>query len=204
MQQINLYVAELRPQKDWLAAKYLLAALFGIFFVLFMMHYIKSHEVSRLEASLEEKQLVLKALEIELDKSKSASAPSSRADIEQNIVNLEQKITSRERLARLIQGQTVGESFSFQKAMTALAESATPRVSLNQFTFSEGGRLVEMRGVGMETFDVPELFGKLRRVEPLSQAQFGLLRIGSTNAAGNIEFTMGYDGSKSFSTAVEQ
>lgn len=203
MQQINLYVAELRPQKDWLAAKYLAAALFGILFVLFMMHYIKSHEVNKLEISLEEKQLMLKALEIELDKSKSATAPSSKADIEQSIANLEQKITSRERLARLIQGQTVGENFSFQKAMVALSENSTPRVSLTQFTFSEGGKLVEMRGVGMQTFDVPELFGKLRLVEPLNQAQFGLLRIGSTNAAGNIEFTMGYDGSRSYSEAVK-
>lgn len=202
MQQINLYVVELRPQKDWLAGKYLASALFGIIFILFMMHYIKSHEVSTLEVSLEEKQLVLKALEIELDKSKSATVPSSRAEIEQNIASLEQKITSRERLARLIQGQTLGESFSFQKAMTALAENASPRVSLTQFTFSEGGKLVEMRGVGMQTFDVPDLFGKLRRASPLNQAQFGLLKIGSTNAAGNIEFSMGYDGSRSFS-AVE-
>lgn len=199
MQQINLYVAELRPQKDWFAAKYLSAALFGIVFILLMMHYIKSHEVSTLTASLEDKQLVLKALEIELDKSKNATAPSSRAEIEHKIAALEQKITSRERLARLIQGQTVSENFSFQKAMTALAEHSTSRVALTQFTFSEGGEYIEMRGVAMQTFDVPEFFGKLRRVAPLNQAQFGLLQIGGANAAGNIEFTMGYDGSQSFS-----
>ncbi|HEY7774077.1 MAG TPA: hypothetical protein VIC26_12910 [Marinagarivorans sp.] len=202
MQQINLYVAELRPSKDWFSAKYLASVLAGVVVVLMLMHYLKHYEVAKLETQLEEKQLVLRALEIELDKSKNAQRPSSRQDIESNIGKLQKKIASRERLANLIKGQTLDENFSFQSAMTSMAKHASTRVSLTQFTFSRGGKLIEMSGEAIRSYDVPEYLSALRADDAFSQSQFGLITIGNVKRSGNVQFSMGYNGTPSFSLTV--
>ena len=46
MQQINLYLPELRPQKDWFSAKYLSGVLLGVIFILFFIYYVKAYEVA--------------------------------------------------------------------------------------------------------------------------------------------------------------
>lgn len=199
MQQINLYVSELRPKKDWFSAKYLSSVLVGVVVVLMLIHFVKAREVSRLEELLDEKRLVLSALEIELDKSKTLQQPSSRKDIEASINALNQKISSRERLADLIKGQTLDENFSFHSAMTAMAKNASSRVSLEHFTFSRGGKLVEMSGEGIRSYDVPEYLSALRKEDVFAVSQFGLINIGNVKESGNVEFSMGYDGTPSFS-----
>lgn len=199
MQQINLYVSALQPKKDWFSAKYLASVLVGVVVVLMLIHFVKAREAGRLEELLDEKRLVLSALEIELDKSKTQQRPSSRKDIELNIENLHRKISSRERLTGLIKGQTLDENFSFHSAMTAMAAKASSRVSLEHFTFSRGGKLIEMSGEGIRSYDVPEYLSSLRKEEVFSVSQFGLIKIGNVKSSGNVEFSMGYDGTPSFS-----
>lgn len=202
MQQVNLYVEELRPQKDWFSAKYLSAVLLGVFVLLMLVQFVKTREAANLEAEIEEKTLVLNALEIELDKSKSATRPSSRAEIESSIIQLERKIISRERLSDLIQGQTLDENFSFHSAMRSMSTNGSSRVALNQFTFSRGGKLIEMQGDGLRSFDVPNYLNRLRKEDVFQSSKFGLINIGNVKESGNVEFKMGYDSAASFSVEV--
>lgn len=204
MQQVNLYLPELMPQKDWFSAKYLCGVFIGIIIILFVIHNVKTYKVNLLEQELEEKNLVLNALSIELDKSKGIKKPSSRQDIEMSIMMLERKIKSRERLVDLIQGQTVGEDFSFYTAMSAMARRSTSSVSLTKFTFSNGGKLIEMNGQGIHSYDIPYYLGLLRQEEIFSTSKFGLINIGNIKSNGGVDFFMGYDGSPSFSAVVDK
>jgi hypothetical protein len=199
MQQVNLYVSELQPRKDWLSAKYLFSFVLGVILVLTLIHNVKAREIRQFNKLLDEKQFVLKALEIELDKSKTSTRPSSREEIEANISELQQKIVSRERLSNLIKGQTLDENFSFHSAMTAMAESASVRVSLSRFTFSRGGKYIEMAGEGVKSYDVPAYLSSLREKSVFAKSQFGLITIGNVKSTGSVEFSMGYNGSNSFS-----
>lgn len=204
MQQVNLYLPELRPQKDWFSAKYLSFVFVGIILILVVIYNVKSYEVNQLEQELEEKNLVLNALSTELDKTKGIKKPSSKQDIELSIAMLERKIKSRERLVDLIQGQTVGEDFSFYNAMSAMAKNSTSKVSLAKFTFSSGGKLIEMDGEGINSYDIPHYLGLLRKEEIFSKSKFGLINIGNIKVNGGVDFSMGYDGSSSFSTVVDK
>ncbi len=204
MQQVNLYLPELKPQKDWFSAKYLSAIFAGVFFILLLVHYVKVYEVSQLEKELEEKNLVLDALGVELDKTKTIKTPNSRQDIEMSIALLEKKIKSRERLFNLIQGQTLGEDFSFHTAMKAMAVNSSKNLSISHFTFSYGGKLIEMSGEGLNAYDVPQYFGLLRKEAIFSKSKFGLIDIGNIKANGGVEFSMGYDGTTSFSVPVKK
>lgn len=204
MQQVNLYVVELRPKKDWFSAKYLSAIFLGAFVVLLLLNFVKGREVSRMQQDLEEKQLVLRALELELDKTKTSTRPSSRQEIEGQIALLQRKIDSRERLTTLIQGQTLDENFSFNSAMRAMAVNASSRVSVSQFTFSRGGKTIEMQGEGTRSYDVPEYLNRLRKEDVFKRSKFGLITIGNIKPSGNVEFSVGYGAASAYGKRGEQ
>ena len=193
MQQVNLFVAELRPKKDWLSAKYLSFVLGAFFILLFVIYIVKSQQIAQLEQELEEKQLVLNALSLELDKSKVSNRPSSKKELEGNISILKQKIASRERLAQLIQGQTLDEDFSFYSAMESLAEHANTNVQVVNFSFSRGGKFIEMSGIGSKPYAIPDYLNRLRVEESFSRSKFGLINIGNIKGDGHVEFSMGYE-----------
>lgn len=204
MQQINLYVSELRPRKDWFSSKYLTVVFIGFLTVLLLGNFIKSREVSALEDELNEKQLVLRALEIELEKSKLQPQQSSRAEIQKNIQLLQRKIGARERLSALIKGQAIDDNFSFHSAMISMAKNATSKVSIERFTFSKGGKYIEMNGEGARSYDVPIYLNNLRKDKVFGSSRFGLISIGNIKKSGNVDFSVGQDGSPSFGLRGEK
>lgn len=204
MQQINLYVTELRPQKDWFSAKYLSVMLVSIFTLLVLIDFVKLREVSFLNGSLNDKQLVLRALELEMDKSKTQKPTSNRQDIQIEIATLKEKISAREQLVALIKGQSINNNFSFYRALTVMSKTASNRVAIDSFTFSEGGQYIEMEGEGVRSFDVPDYINALRSDPVFATSTFGLVSIGNVKASGNVDFKVGYDGSPSFSRRSEK
>lgn len=204
MQQVNFYIKDLRPQTDWLSAKYLSVALLGVFLILVLMHFIKVREVDQLRSTLEDRQLALKALELDLDKVKTLKRPSSKVEIENSIVTLQRKIDSRKRLIELIQGQALDKSFSFFSAMNAMAVHASSRLSLNRFTYSYGGKLVEMQGEAISSSDVPAYMNRLRKDPVFKESDFGLIYIGNIKTPGGVDFSMGYKGESPFNLDVDE
>ena len=204
MQQVNLYVSELRPKKDWFSAKYLSVMLVSIFALLLLVNFVKLREVNFLTSSLNDKQLVLRALEIELDQSKAQKPISKREDIQLEITALKDKVRAREQLVALIQGQSVNKNFSFYRALIAMSKSASDRVSIESFTFSRGGEYIEIQGEGARSFYVPEYLNTLRKDAVFGSSTFGLISIGNIKASGNVDFKVGYDGSPSFSPRSEK
>lgn len=204
MQQINLYVNELRPQKDWFSAKYLSVIIVGIFTLLIVINFVKLREINSLKESLNDKQLVLRALELEIDKSKAQKPISNRQDIQIEIASLKEKINAREQLVTLIQGQSINNDFSFYRALMSMSKVASNRVSIDSFTFSQGGQYIEIEGEGARSFDVPEYINALRKDMVFSASTFGLISIGNVKASGNVDFKVGYDGSPSFSGRSEK
>jgi hypothetical protein len=203
MQQINLYVQELRPKRNWLSARYILVAFSIFMFSLVFLYWVNIQEYERLQLDREEKLLVLKGLEEELDRTKSGKKKSSKDDIEREISDLQLKVYSRERLVNLIQGQSMQAQFSFHAAIYAMAKSSSDRLSLDRFTFSESGRRIEMRGVAAMSYDVPEYLGKLKKEKVFENSQFGLMAITGSRQDGNVSFVMGYDRSNSLSARID-
>ncbi|MDZ7925158.1 MAG: hypothetical protein U5M23_14150 [Marinagarivorans sp.] len=203
MQQINLYVSELRPQKDWFSAKYLSVMLVSIFTLLVLIDFVKLREVSFLSESLNDKQLVLRALELEIDESKAQKPTSNRQEIQVEIDTLKEKISAREQLVTLIQGQSIN-NFSFYRALTVMSKTTNNRVAINSFTFSRGGQYIEMEGEGVRSFDVPDYINALRSDPVFATSTFGLVSIGNVKASGNVDFKVGYDGSPSFNRRSEK
>jgi hypothetical protein len=117
---------------------------------------------------------------------------------------LQRKIDSRERLTALIQGQTLDENFSFNSAMRAMALNGTPRVSVSQFNFSRGGKIIEMQGEGARSYDVPEYLNKLRKEEVFKRSKFGLISIGNIKPSGNVDFSVGYGTASAYGNRGEQ
>lgn len=188
MQQINLYLPEFRPKRDWLTFN--LSVIYVGALVACMLGYQlivwRSEQHWRERVTDAETQSQTLAEEVAQLKSKPAS--QSREAYEQKTAQLRATIANREALAQVIGGQAFGNRQGFSQYFRAISENWLEGIALTEFGLTHGGQFATLSGEATQAELVPLFIGGLRADAVFADARFGLLSL-QDSGEGTITFT---------------
>ncbi len=177
MQQINLYLPEFRPKRDWLSLENSLAMLL-VYLILMAFYHLSvtgaHHRLEQNVATLEEKVKTLAAQSAALKKKPSAA---ERALLENQVNNLRKSLKNRQALAKVIGGQSLGNREGFSRHLQALSSNMVKGVALQGFEFEQGGVTAALRGVAAKPEFVPLYVSQLQKAPVFTNTRFGTLTI---------------------------
>jgi hypothetical protein len=198
MQQVNLYLPELRPRRDW--PKWRDAVLVAAAFLALMLivQVIWTLRANAIGDQIDEREAALARMQARLDQLEPSVAVVNQS-FDLGIAQLEIAIANREKVRRVISGQNVGNSKGFHANMLTLARESRRDIALDHFSFSRGGGFVEMHGSTRDAEAVPLYLQRLKAAPAFDLARFGLLSVSSQSASSKrseaeaLEFSLGYD-----------
>jgi Tfp pilus assembly protein PilN len=177
MQQINLYLEEFKPKKEWATLEN------GLIVVLIMLLLI-GIEVAFKQASVKEESQKVVALDTELA-SLTASVESLKTKpntipthaLEEKIKQARANIEQRQRMTEWFKTQSFGNQTGFSRPLMALGQHLVPGVFLQEFGLQQGGEYVWMKGISERTEDVPLYVSRLQQDEQFKSSKFGRMVI---------------------------
>lgn len=190
MQQVNLYLKELRPKFDPFAARPLL--IFTGFFIgcLLLWAGIAQSRVTSMQAALDAAVSDVRNEEAKLSRLKVLGKPGDKIQLEDSTNQVRTALDNREFIKRLISSNTFGNDRGFSVLLTALSKAALKDLFLQEFGVSAGGRDVYLHGLTTRVDAVPEYIKILQQDAAMANVNFGILKLLKT-ANGQIEFSSG-------------
>ncbi len=177
MQQINLYLPELRPQTDYLSAGKCLAGVAALCLALVAVSISAVMEESRLSAELEAAQTKYEQIDADLKKLKQQPESPAKKQLERQIEAARAGLINRQRLAGVLQGETLGNSRGFSGQVRALSDFVPQGISLHYFALNAGGRQLHLSGQSLQADTIAAFLSQLRLQQAFAGTQFGELRV---------------------------
>lgn len=191
MQEINLYLPELQPQKIAFSARFGLFASIALILVLLGIQLVAIRSLNSLQASVETLENQRVATNDRLVKIKSNSLPSSAVLLDQRIAELRTQISDRKTVGQIIEWQNLGNEEGFAHVMESLARHSSPQFSLQRIRLSAGGKTLEMAGETRSAEAIPLYLQALQSEENLASTRFGLLSMGGDKPVK--KFSLGFE-----------
>lgn len=194
MQQVNLYLPELRPTREWLTANTVVFSVIGMVVILALVQITVTGSLKSFESNLVviENQQVASAARVE--KLKNSPLSSNRVVLEQRIEQLRTAIKSREFVGLIIEDQNLGNSEGFAAAMTGLARQSSDSIALSRIRFSAGGDAVELAGEIKRPEDIPLYLQRIQTEKSFFHSRFGLLSVAQEkNSRTGHKFSLGFE-----------
>jgi hypothetical protein len=182
MQQINLYLPEFRPHRDYFSAEN--SAIF-LLLLLGLMIFLQVHrggQLKTLEAQVIALETQQQTLKEQADALKKRPAPGHSAALEQEISQTREAIRNREAIAELIGGQTLGNQSGFSRQLLALGEQRVEGISLQSFGLQRGGTFARLEGISIKAESVPLYVVRLQSDPSFANTRFGFLSLRNTDA----------------------
>ncbi|WP_339075115.1 MSHA biogenesis protein MshI [Teredinibacter turnerae] len=194
IQQINLYLPELRPSRDWLSLNTLLVSVAGTV-LLFIISYIYGNWAStRLREQVAVVEQQVSVARNQLAQTRTKARPLHNASLDTQAAYLEAAIRGREQVGQIISGQSLGNSGGFTAAFNALALHSSPSVALGHIRLTRGGAYLQLAGATNSPEDVTIYLQHLRDDPAFGSTRFGLLSIGdSKQIRGAHRFSLGFE-----------
>lgn len=192
-QEVNLYLAELRPKIDYLSPMTVARGAVTLLLVLLLIacfdlyqNYQLSHEIVEREASIAQLNQQIADVKKQIPKSQGLK-------LDREIHGLGIEIQRREAISRLIDGQSIGNTHGFSEQLTALGENASDKISLTEFGFWVGGDVISMEGKTRTPESVPSYVDRLRQSESFSDSVFGPMKIARVKTQSLLNFSLNQD-----------
>lgn len=194
MQEINLYLAELHPQKQYFTATFALVASICLVLVLALIQAAALHSSKNFEANvaLLENQKVITSER--LAKIKSMPLTSNALLLDRRIAQLNAEITSREEVGKIIEWQTLGNNEGFAHVLVGLARHSNRQFSLEHLRISAGGKMLELEGETRQIEEIPLYLQRLQAEKNFAQIRFGLMSMAKKEKRGKAhKFSLGFE-----------
>lgn len=190
MQQVNLYLKELRPKFDPFAARPLL--MFSGFFVCCLLAWagFAQSRVTAMQVAVDAAVADVRNVEARLSRLKVLGKPGDKTQLEESANQVRTAIDNREYIKRLISSNTFGNDRGFSVLLTALSNATLKDLFLREFGVSAGGRDVYLHGLTSRVDAVPEFIKILQQDAAMAKVNFGVLKLMKI-AGGQIEFSSG-------------
>ncbi len=193
MQQVNLYLPELQPKKEWLTAQTLVVCTaVYICLMLVTLFAVKADvEDAEMQASFAENAKL--ASEERLKKYSNMTKSLNVAQIEDDIEYLKREVNYRQQLSKIIQGQNLGNDAGFSPNLESLAKYSFQSIALTHIRLSRGGAFVELQGNTGNPIDIPTYIELLQEDDVFAQARFGAFSISRDKARVLHDFALGFE-----------
>ncbi|WP_018277602.1 MSHA biogenesis protein MshI [Teredinibacter turnerae] len=194
IQEVNLYLPELRPSRDWLSLNTVLLSVAGAV-LLFIISYIYGNWAStRLREQVAVVEQQVSVARNQLEQTRTKARPLHNASLDTQAAYLEAAIRGREQVGQIISGQSLGNSGGFTAAFNALALHSSSSVALEHIRLTRGGGYLQLAGTTNSPEDVTVYLQQLRDAPAFSGTRFGLLSIGNNKQIqGAHRFSLGFD-----------
>jgi len=192
MQQINLYLPEFRPRRDYFSAEnsvLLLAAVLGL---MIFLRVQQGSELGALTAEVDQLEARYKTVNEQVTALKKTPAVGRSATLEREIVRTRDAIRNREAIAELMAGQSLGNQRGFSSQLLALGEHRLEDISLQSFELQNGGSFARIAGVSLKAESVPLYVTRLQGDPCFANTRFGFLTLQNTPAG--MQFLLSGDG----------
>ena len=204
MQQVNLYLPELRPKKEWLTASTVLFSSVGLVLLLILSTVIGQSNLKTFEQQVIDLENQKVVTQEQITKIKSAPRVSDELQLNEKLSELKVAIKSRKKIGRIIQVQNLGNEKGFSLVMDGLARQSSGSLALSRIRFSKGGAVLEMQGQARTPESVPAYLQDLQSEPSFKNVHFGLLSLATTEKASIHDFTLGFQPVYTTSDATEE
>ncbi|MEX1199124.1 MAG: PilN domain-containing protein [Pseudohongiellaceae bacterium] len=165
-QQVNLYLSEFRPSRDWLNASHLLwLVLAGVLLMSAVSAYdywrlnrLQSEAVE-LEASVEQQTRETEALE------RAVAERMENERLQRELENRQSQLQRTRSLLGFLEDTRLGNTQGFSSMMKDLSRASFEGLWLTEVRIEAGGDAVSLRGVARRSAMVPDFIGRLSNGE---------------------------------------
>lgn len=192
MQQINLYLPEFRPHRDYFSAEYSAIFLVLLLAAMVFLHVSRSGQVKALETQVVQLETQQQALKEQVDALKKKPVVGRSAALEQQVAQTREAIRNREAIAEVIGGQSLGNQTGFSRQLLALGEQRVEGIALQSFNLRRGGAYARLEGVSLKAESIPLYVAKLQGDPSFATTRFGFLSLRNTDAG--VQFLLSGDG----------
>lgn len=193
MQQVNLYVPELRPKKEWLTATTLIYLTGGLCFLLAVSVVLNMNQLKRFEEKVIalENQRAFSERRLTEIKGRSPKDVANKLDAEIDL--LRGRIKQRIQISELIGSQNLGNELGYAERFNALARSTPNSISITQFAFDDGEKSVHLRGLTKAPEDIASFIASVGSTQSYASAKFGALSVtDGKKSDGTYHFAFGF------------
>jgi hypothetical protein len=193
LQQVNLYLPELRPKKEWLTLGTLLLTITGFTLIMLFSLLKIQRDIHRNQQHITFLQGQKTDTEQRINEVLARPRPGDSAQLERQKRQLQVAVSAREHLAQIIAGQNLGNDAGFSAIFGALSKHAKPPIAVEHFRILRGGSYMEMKGETGKPEDIPLFLQQLNSEVAFVDVQFGRLALAEkTNRPGRYLFTLGF------------
>lgn len=194
MQNVNLYVPELRPKKEWLTARVLVSLSVGLLVMLVVASVVSHFQLEQYEQSIVHLESQRVAARKRVDDIKSRSSRGDVVKLEAQAQVLRQTINSRLLVNDLIVGQSLGNELGYSERLRIFAKNVPDALSLSHFRFSGGDAFVEISGQSRTPSVIADFVGILKSDPSFQSANFGNLTLSDhEKSQGVYDFSFGFE-----------
>ena len=198
MQQVNLYLAEYRPRREWLSLEYCAAGLMLFLFAMIAMNVFRYYELGSIKQHvtvLEQREAALKA---EVKGIKQTASASNKNALQTEVEQIRAVVENRNAIKEIMSGNSMGNRTGFSSLMFTLGDKQVDDLVVDHFKFSQGGVYVALEGVAKRSESVPLYVHQLQKTLEFNAAKFGFLTI--TESAGLARFRLSGEGAMTIET----
>lgn len=177
MQQVNLYLPELRPKTDYFSPLNTLCLL-GLFILILLLDYgLTYRKTIQLQTDLRDTQLHNAELQEKIARIDIQPQEQRKKKLESDIERARHTLSNHQRLIEVLRGETLGNNQGFSQKIETLAELSHEGLALHQFALTDGGREVHLTGRSRATEQIPAYLNLLRMHPAFTDTWFGELNI---------------------------
>lgn len=161
-QQINLYLPELRPNREVLTAARLARTVAAVVVVMMLLSALSYWQRSGLQEELAVVQAEVSAQTERTEQiERDAASRSSNQTLLRDIETRETRLTQSQELLEFLRNTTLGNSTGYSEFMKDLSRASFDGIWLTEFRISGGSDSVFLRGNVLQTAMVPDYVGRL-------------------------------------------
>lgn len=194
MQQVNLYLPELRPKREWLTANTVALSCIGFVVLLVVASVLMHAELKNYNRQVTLIEDQVEDVKARVEKIKNIPRPISAVELDRRIATLRSAAKRRERIGDIIEVQNLGNDAGFSEPLLAFSRQVLPSIALQHIRISRGGAFVELKGETTAPQDIPTYLQRLQTEDSLSDSQFGLLSTAQKSSQANVhQFALGFE-----------
>ena len=194
MQEINLYLPEFRPKKEYFSANFTVASSVVFVVVLVFIFFSAKYSNDKFQASVEQLENQAVASSERITEIKSRSPSTNALQLEKRILQLNESIEGRKQVGQIIEWQNLGNAEGFAGVMNGLARHSSTSFALSRIRISAGGKLIELAGETRKAESIPQYLQDLHEEKSFEQIRFGLLSMNSKSSDRSThKFSLGFE-----------
>lgn len=161
-QQVNLYLPELRPNREWMTAARLVRTVLSVVAIMILFSSWNYWQRANLQAELSvvETELAVQTQRTEQIERDAASRSSNQALL-RDIETRETRLAQSQELLEFLRTTTLGNSAGYSEYVKDLSRASFDGIWLTEFRISGGSDSVFLRGNALQTAMVPDYVGRL-------------------------------------------